>query len=256
MKRLEGTAVEELVRGGKLNQTDILLSHSRGNLWGWVVRLGTRNYWNHASMVYPAKDEQKTTVIEARGYVVGIHDITEYLENPARYDVAVKRLETGWFQDAPEACGSYRESVCEFASRRIDDPSESRLWRTVIRKTVRPFRVGRRFLFHRRKVRDETKAVKRVNKLLRTHAFSCSGFIQWAYYQGVAEVCSELGLDDAKLREVVFNPRSPEEITEYDLLTTTPADLARSRKLSWKYVVRDGVVWEVSGADEADRLVG
>jgi hypothetical protein len=56
MQKLEGTAMTELVEGGKLKRADILLVHSKGSYWGWMIRLGTRCYWNHAFILYMVRD--------------------------------------------------------------------------------------------------------------------------------------------------------------------------------------------------------
>ena len=61
--------------------------------------------------------------------------------------------------------------------------------------------------------------------------------------------------DKTRLKDIIFNPRLVEPITQHDLLSTTPADLARSDKLSWKYVVKDGVVWEVSNEEEVSSIL-
>ena len=39
------------------------------------------------------------------------------------------------------------------------------------------------------------------------------------------------------------------------LLSTKPADLANSDRLAWKYVIKNGKVWEVSGKEEVDTIV-
>ena len=57
--------------------------------------------------------------------------------------------------------------------------------------------------------------------------------------------------DHSLLDDVVFNPRVEQEPTPFELLTTTPADLANCDKLSWKYVIKNGVMKEVSGGEGA-----
>ncbi len=61
--------------------------------------------------------------------------------------------------------------------------------------------------------------------------------------------------DKTRLKDVVFNSRLIGLVTQHDLLSTTPADLARSDKLSWKYIVKDGVVWEVSSEEEVSSIL-
>ncbi len=61
--------------------------------------------------------------------------------------------------------------------------------------------------------------------------------------------------DKTKLQDVIFNPRLVEQVTQHDLLSITPVDLARSDNLSWKYVVKDGVAWEVSNEEEVNTIL-
>jgi hypothetical protein len=85
-------------------------------------------------------------------------------------------------------------------------------------------------------------------------AYGCGGFIQWSYYQAVSRVLEE-SQEKNRLQDVIFNPRLIEPVKEYDLLSVTPADLAKSDKLSWKYVVKDGVVWAVSSKEEVTPII-
>ncbi len=62
--------------------------------------------------------------------------------------------------------------------------------------------------------------------------------------------------DSQKLQDVIFNPEVGHDDGEEVLLSTTPADLANSDKLTWKYIVKDGDVWEVNGQDDVDSVLG
>ena len=57
------------------------------------------------------------------------------------------------------------------------------------------------------------------------------------------------------IQDVIFNPELSHEDSEDELLSTTPADLANSDKLSWKYVLKDGVVWEVGHENDVDLII-
>ena len=59
MQKLEGTAMTELVEGGRLKRADILLAHSKRSYWGWLIRLGTGCYWNHAFILCAARIPNK-----------------------------------------------------------------------------------------------------------------------------------------------------------------------------------------------------
>ena len=71
--------MEELVIGGKLKRADILVTRSKGSLLGWLLRLGTGSYWNHALMVYtiraPQLGYETTFIIESGGAGIDIHNI-------------------------------------------------------------------------------------------------------------------------------------------------------------------------------------
>ena len=187
---------------------------------------------------------------------IEIDSIARYLENPKRYDVAVKRLDTVWFQSDSETDGlGYRRRVCDVALRETGNKHGSILMWRLIRKMLRRATLAYRFV--RQKIRTGKREIplSRITKSLGAGVYTCSGFVQWCYYQGVAQVLYEGGLDKPRLREVVFNPRSTRNVTECTLLSTTPADLARSARLSWKYVIKGGVVWEVSSEREVNSVI-
>ena len=258
MQELEGTAMIELVEGGKLKRADILLAHSKGSYWGWLIRLGTRCYWNHAFILYmvmdPNQGYDKALIIDPKMGSIHMDNVAHYFKNPNRYDVAVKRLDKEWFQNDSEVGGlSYCQRVCEIAYQEIAEKFDTRLVR-VGRGILRQVRIAYRFA--RRKIRYPRPGKKRLLPIagrLKINAYSCSGFVQWSYYQGLSRILKDRE-DKSILQEVVFNPRLVEPVTQHDLLSTTPADLARSDKLSWKYVVKDGVVWQVSTGEEVSSI--
>jgi hypothetical protein len=259
MQKLEGTAMTELVEGGKLKRADILLAHSKGSYWGWLIRLGTRCYWNHAFILYMVRDPNQgydeALIIDPKMGSIHMGNISHYFENPNRYDVAVKRLDKEWFQNDSEIGGlHYYQTICNIALQETSDKFDSRLLR-VSRGILRQVRIAYRFA--RRKIKYPRLGKKRLSSIterLKISAYGCGGFVQWCYYQGAYQVLRE-SLDKTRLQDVIFNPRLVEPITQRDLLSTTPADLAGSDKLSWKYVVKGGVVWEVSSEEEVSTIL-
>jgi hypothetical protein len=259
MQKLEGTAMTALVEGGRLKRADILLAHSKRSYWGWLIRLGTGCYWNHAFILYAVKDPKQgydeALIIDLRTGSVHMDSIAHYFEYPNRYDVAVKRFDEGWFQNDRELGGiSYCRTVCDIARRETTDKFGTRLVR-VGRGILRQARLAYRFARRRvRYPRPNKKGLSPITKRLKISAYGCGGFVQWSYHQGVSQILGEsqgrMGLAD-----VIFNPRLVEPVTQYDLLSTTPADLARSDKLSWKYIIKDGVVWEASSAAEVSSIL-
>jgi len=260
MHKLKGTAMEELVIGGKLMRADILLTRSKGSLLGWLIRLGTGSYWNHALMIYTIRATElgyeTTFIIESAGAGVDIHNIAHYLEKPKKYDVGIKRLETPWFEDASDTGGlRYRRQIRGFALQEIDDKYDYRLILGIARRVLRQMVLAFLFPWQRFKPPEERKV--QVQRLLGfdVNAYICSGYVQWSYYQAVSRIVAEDGLDESRIREVVFNPRITGEVTESELLSTTPADIANSDKLSWKYIIKDGVVHEVASEEEVNEVL-
>ncbi|HEY41405.1 MAG TPA: hypothetical protein G4O18_06055 [Dehalococcoidia bacterium] len=263
MPRLQGTAMKELVEGGKLKRADILLSRTKRSLLGFLIRFGTNSYWNHAFMIYvlrsPEQGYNTTFIIESGGAGIDIHNISHYFERPDKYDVAVKRYEADWFQDDVGQGGSrYQRKVRGFALSEIDDKYDHKLIITIARRFIRQVILGFMFPLQRRK-KDPSQRKVMVQKVagFNVNAYICSGFVQWAYYNGVGQALKEDNLDDSRLQEVIFNPRfpSPDLTPENGLLATTPADLANSDKLSWKYIIKGGKVWEVAAKEEVDTIL-
>ena len=261
MPKLEGEAMEELVEGGKLKRADILLSHTKRSLLGRLIRFGTNCYWNHALMIYTIRNLKQgydsTFIIESGGAGIDIHNITHYFKQPKKHDVAVKRFEADWFKDDSETGGlRYRKKVRGFALKEIDDKYNHRLIVDIARRFVRQLILGFLFPWIRRKPSEQRQiTVPRIAKRLNINTYICSGFVQWAYYKAVSQIRDEDESDTPEIQETFFNPRLEGSVTDDDLLSTTPADLARSDKLNWKYVIKDGNVWEVSSEEEVNKVL-
>jgi len=239
------------IRASELQPTDILLVHTKRNLWGWLIRFGTHSYWNHALMVCQVgeseQDYDSILAVDAKtnGSIV-ISKVSEYLKKPDKYDVAVKRLRADWFNnDGPSLDLDLQRRICCNALNEVQLTLGTRLT-NVINQLVRQFTVIWRFL--RRKINKTYKppSLPWNTRPSQVKAFTCGGFIQWCYYMGVLKTVEEKGSDQSQLNDVVFNSQLGKEPTVFGLLTTTPADLANSDKLSWKCVIKDGVIRHVS----------
>lgn len=260
--KLSDNAMQELVAGGKLKRADILVTRSKGSLLGWLIRFGTGSYWNHAAMVYvirnPEMGYDSTFIIESGGGGIDIHNIGHYFERPKKYDVGIKRLEKDWFQDNSEDGGlRFRRKVRGFALEEIDDKYDHRLIVDIARRILRQLILAVIFPWLRRKDPSKRRVrAPRIAKKLDVNAYICSGFVQWAYYRGVEKVLGETSdTDSEKLHDVIFNPEVGRDDSEDSLLSTTPADLADNDKLTWKYIVKDGDIWEVGSQEEVDAVL-
>lgn len=240
----------------ELRPTDILLVHTRRSLWGWLIRFGTHSYWNHALMVCRVGERKQgydnILAVDAKtdGSIV-ISKVSEYLKRPDKYDVAVKRLRADWFDnDGQSLALDLRSRICRIAMNEAQFKLGTRLI-NIANQVIRQFTVVWRYV--RRKI---NKAYKQPGLPWNTRpaqvkAFTCGGFVQWCYYMGVSKTIKEKDENRARLRDVIFNPRIEEKPTPFGLLTTTPADLANCDKLSWQYVIKNGVIQQVSNSDDA-----
>lgn len=252
--------LNENIKTLKLKAADILLVHTKHSVWGWIVRFGTHCYWNHALIVCSVGDIKEgldnTLVVDAKtnGSIV-ITNMNEYLRRTDKYDVAVKRYESDWFQNGSHI--SYldcRSHICNIAINEVDFKIGSRLV-GYIDQIVRQFTVIFRFI--RRKIRRVYKPPSLPWNIrpIQLKAFTCGGFIQWCYYKAVSRMLEERGASQSHIAEVIFNPRAKKELSPFELLTTTPADLANCDTLSWKYVIRNGVFKEITNSEEVDSAV-
>jgi hypothetical protein len=144
-----------------------------------------------------------------------------------------------------------------FALEEIDDKCNHRLILGIARKILRQIILAFIFPWLRRKETSQRRVrMPGIVRRLDVNAYICSGFVQWAYYRGVGKVQEETGdADSLKLPDVIYNPEVSQDDSEEALLSTTPADLANSDKLTWKYIVKDGIVWEVSSRDDVDSIL-
>ena len=171
----------------------------------------------------------------------------------------IKRLETDWLDgDSEEGGLRYCRKVRGFALQEIDDKYDHRMIMSIAARILRQIILAFLFPLQRRKKRAEERRVK-VSSFagIKVNAYICSGFVQWSYYQALSQLLDDVDPDKLnKLRDVIFNPTFVPGSDEEILLSTTPADIANSEKLTWHYVIKDGVVWQVSSKEEEDAITG
>ena len=238
----------------RLEPADILLVHTKHSLWGRIIRLGTHCHWNHALMVYSAGDEavghSNAIVIDAStdGRIV-LRKASYYLGRPEKFDVAVTRLDAEWFQHGGGAPGlDVRSQICNVALNEVDIEIGLRLV-GLVDQFIRQCTVILRFIRRKLKIKHAPPRLPWNTRPAQFKAFTCGGFVQWSYYTGVTSVLGHRGTGTTRLKDVIFNPRIKQEAAPFELLTTTPADLANCGKLSWKYLLKGGVMEELSGGD-------
>lgn len=256
MKTIQDSGKNQSPDTCQLKPADILLIHTKHNLWGRIIRFATHCYWNHALMVYSPGNSEKnnkdTLVIDARtdGKIV-FRAANEFFDRPNKYDVAVKRLEKDWFSNGQSTSATdIRRYVCNIALDEVDIEIGMPLGR-LIDQFIRQFTVILRFIRRKIGLKYIPNNLPLTIKPEQLKAFTCGGFVQWCYYTAVSRVMKEESVERLLEKEIIFNPRIKDDVTSFELLTTTPADLANCHKLSWKYIIKSGVMGNIPQVNDS-----
>ena len=218
-----------------LRHGDILLSRSP-TFASQVIRFISGQFFSHAAVVFllPQKLQHftHTFVIESLFNGVGIANLESYTSwrNPVE-EVGVLRLEG-------------REFTKDFFRRangtllnELNKPYDfTRLWHLAVASVL-----GRKG--------GGSQLPQKHRRFRRWYPrqFICSGFIQFGFHQAAVE--ENIDTQDVILTNGLANPSMD------DLMGTTPEDLAKSDKLTWKYVIRRGWVYEATSYDNAKRII-
>ncbi len=256
MQDKEPIPVRDFLAQDKLKHADIVLCRGKKSLFSRLIRWATKSNFSHAAIVFVIPDKDKgfenTFLIESVTSGVDITDLRHYAVDKWReYDVAIKRLEAPWFSDDPgseDIRRLVRGSMLDFIKAEYDFLT---VWRLALK-------VAQRLLFGVR-VRlfglEPTLRSTYARKKLAPGYFICSGFVQYAFYDAVRRLVTKGRLTPAHLREVIFHPPTSARPDTAKLLSTTPEELAQAEQLSWKYVIIDRYVYEVTDKAEAYALI-
>ncbi len=183
----------------------VLVRHSTGGPMRYFLRRITNSYWDHSALVIFGKDPEKgyatNLIIEAIQHGIGkaytsgveIHRLEKYLDDPKRYDIGIKRF--------PFLDDDLRRRVRAFVLMNIDTPYYKLYTFKFLLAWLSP--MFRKMMLNRQR-------------------FSCSGFIQKAFYEAVDwEERSKV-----IFRNIGYTPIQLQEIT-------TPADIAKSDACKW-----------------------
>ncbi|MFA5062326.1 MAG: YiiX/YebB-like N1pC/P60 family cysteine hydrolase [Patescibacteria group bacterium] len=183
-----------------LKEADIVLVHVKKNFLRYLIRKVTKSYWDHVALVLFAKDVAKgqyyNQIIEAvapRG--IEVHKLDKYLKDPEKYEIGIKRV--------PDLDPETRKRILSFMLMNVDAP--------YYKLTLSRFLLA-------------AISKKFSEDLLGRQRFSCSGFVQKAFYEAAGWDKRE----DMIFREDFLSPMELQDIT-------TPADIAQSGKAVWIY---------------------
>jgi len=218
-----------------LNLGDILLSRSP-TFSSRMIRFLSGSFFSHAAMVFLLPKEMegltRTFVIESLFRGVGVADLETYVAglHPIE-EVGILRLEGQGFSEI------FFKRANGFLLNEVNKPYDfRRLWRIAL--TV---------LF------GAQQAVRRINRSPNIYRhwmprnFICSGFIQFGLFEAAQ-------IDNLDVRRVILK-NGLADPSKDELLGITPEDMAESSKLTWKYVIRRGFVYEAANYTDAKRII-
>lgn len=230
-----------------LNRGDIVLS--RGNtLSSRLIRRATGGFFSHAALVFlvpqPEEGFSNTFLVESVSSGVGIASLKGWIAGRRPIaDIAIVRVEQpgldeDYFRQVRGLMLDYVKSGYDYS---------------------RAFRLGLSFLFASRLGWFSMKEGGRTSMraaIRQTRSrpvrwvppqFICSGFIQYGYVAALARRGEEAS-------RVVFKD-GLSELDRDGLLATTPEDIARSDKVTWRFAVRRGWVHQVKDYASARRVI-
>ncbi|MFZ4806187.1 MAG: hypothetical protein ACOYLQ_02945 [Hyphomicrobiaceae bacterium] len=247
--------VETFFNGPWLEPSDVLLMRERSSTFANLVRLFTGSFFSKAALVFLVphreKDFDTPFVIEAAFEGVDLTDLKSFvLSREKRFVIAVKRVECEWFDL------EHRHLVRGFMLNYIKADYDygklfDNLWASL---------KGAQF-FLLRLVLGPHWALRQITKRRpaeRLNKFIGPGLVQWGYWEATKflvdhKLAPAERLDDVVFRERLFDERAKGKITgfdEDDLLGVTAEDIAKSSRLSWKYAIVNGRVYEVASEGE------
>ena len=252
--------VDEFLAGEYLERADVVLTRRDWDLSSYLIRLATKSPFSHAAMVFTGPQFESgfsnTFVIEAGTGGVDLTNIRDYIADKSTF-IAVKRLKTPWFDEMKQA--RVRGILLDKIKASYNYWAIGRIFKNI-------------WFGVQRQVRGKEKTIEsyRKNDWRPPNDYICSGLVQLGFVEAVIEYVKADKLPISALKEVVFHDtaasRLPdaadwqfldketqkqsadifEEQNIVELEAVTPDDLARSDKLDWLYLIRDGYVYKVS----------
>lgn len=182
-----------------LEVADIVFIRHKKNWKRRLLRKVTNSYWDHTAMVLFDRDNDRgypeNLIIESYYGGVRVHKIRRYMDNAKKYDIGIKRVP--WLTD------ELKDRIRAFMLLNVDAPYYPySFWKLLFSRISEPFS---RYLLGRQR-------------------YSCSGFVQKSYYEGV---------DWLDRYKVVFTKEYISPLQFQD--TISPGEIARSKKSNWIY---------------------
>ncbi len=225
---------------------DIILSRSP-TFMSWLIRFTTGSAFSHAALVFlvakPEEGFNNTFLLESVREGVGLAKLGEYIGGRRPHsEIAILRLDGEGLDEV-----FFKKMRGQMLDRVKSGYDFSRVMRMGL-STAFGFRLGWSTI-RKGTPRSMKDAVVRTRQRLHKWIppqFICSGFIQYGLLRA-AELCNIS--TDVVLKD---------GLSPYDkdgILAVTPEDVARSSRVTWRFVARRGWVHAVASYDEALRLI-
>jgi hypothetical protein len=225
---------------------DIVLSRSPTPM-SWLIRKAIGAEFSHAALVFlvahPEDGFNNTFLLESVSSGVRIVNLRDYVggRKPAA-EIAVLRLEGEGLNE------TYFKKVRGLMLDHVNSGYDfSRVMRLGLSANF-GFRLGWSVLSQGKQA-GMREAIARTRKRLNNWVppqFICSGFIQY----GLAKAAEMLGIATDVMLKPGLSPRDRDGI-----LAVTPDDVARSSRLTWRYVVRRGYAHDVDRYEDALKVL-
>ncbi len=255
--------VAEFKAGQYLEPGDVVLSTRLESFFSFLVRRLDDSRFAHAALTFVTPRHypgvERSYLIEANFKGVDLGALSEILaptsvykdtQQPPQYLVGIRRLETDWITPQLRLMVSGR--MLRFI--KDDDYNFALLVALATNRSKFFFRL-RDTLFGRAptisEFLDKSKKFAPVD-------FICSGFVQFAYVDMVRRA-AEIGLlPDDRIEEardsVFFAPWVSPKSSMEELMAVKPLELATTKQLAWKYLIFDGLVYQVSSEEEVEDI--
>jgi Permuted papain-like amidase enzyme, YaeF/YiiX, C92 family len=224
---------------------DIILSRSP-TFTSWLIRFATGSQFSHAALVFvvskPDDGFNNTFLLESISTGVGLANLRDYIGGrQPQAEIVVLRLDGEGLDEA------YFKKVRGLMLDHVKSGYDfSRVMRLGLAAAF-GMRLGWSKISKgpRRSMQDAIRRTRmRLHKWVPPQ-FICSGFIQY----GLAKAAELSGLStDVMLKEGLTRDN------KQGILAVTPEDLARSPRLTWRFVIKSGWVRPVSSYDRASRI--
>jgi len=268
--------IDTFLAGNYLDRADIVLTRRDWDLSSTIIRWATNSPFSHAALVFNRPGQEpgigNTFVIESGTSGVDLTNLRDYAQDKSSF-IAIKRFRGTWFDEAKQARvrGLLLDKIKASYNYWAIGSIARTLWFGVQNKLTKETDI--------KSQRETTLESYKEKDWEPPSEFICSGLVQIGFVETVLEYINRGELPPSALNDVVFQRGAQRWLPDKEgwdalgadgkqsaayfkqqnyqaLESVTPDDLAKSRKLEWLYLIRDGKVHKVRTLAEVMFLIG